>query len=192
MSPSLNWLADGYGGKRAFLRYLASRAEAALGRHAALSETALSRVERLIFVCKGNICRSPFAEHAARATGIRASSAGLDADPGHPAAPRAVEAARKRGIELRAHRSRSLLELAVGPADLLVVFEPEHALRLRGLLPSQSQLTLLGVYARVPCAYLHDPYGLSERYFDNCFGRIEDALQGLRARLPAAAKVESG
>jgi protein-tyrosine phosphatase len=191
MSASLAWLADGYGGKRAFLRYLAARAEAALGRHAALPDTVLSRAERLVFVCKGNICRSPFAEQLARAAGVRAGSAGLDADPGRPAAPRAVEAARKRGVELSAHRSRALQDIQLGPADIVVAFEPEHAARLRGMLRPHAALTLLGLYASVPCAYLHDPYGLSERYFDNCFGRIEDALRGLQARLSAASKAES-
>jgi protein-tyrosine phosphatase len=187
---SPGWLADGYGGKRAFVKYLASRAEATLGRHAALRGVDLADVNRLVFVCKGNICRSPFAEERARAWGIRAGSAGLDADPGRPAAPRAVEAARRRGIDLAAHRSRTLDEVDLRPTDLVVAFEPDHALRLRAMLPADRRLTLLGLYASRPCAYLHDPYGLSERYFDSCFGRIQDALRDLQARLSAAARLD--
>ena len=191
MSASLNWLADGYGGKRAFLKYLAARAETALGRHASLPGNVLSRAERVVFVCKGNICRSPFAEHLARAWGIRAGSAGLDADAGRPADPRALEAARRHGIDLGAHRSRALRQLELGPADVVVAFEPDHAVRLRSVLPAPGRVTLLGLYASVPCAYLHDPYGLSEQYFASCFRRIEDALRGLQARLPMAARVQS-
>lgn len=176
------WLADGYGGKRAFLRYLASRAETALGRHAAWLAD-LSGVSRLVFVCKGNICRSPFAEHAARARGLRATSAGLDADSGRPAERRAIEAASARGIDLAQHRSRAVKELSLQDADLLLAFEPDHAMQLRALTGDGARIALLGLYAAAPCPYLHDPYGLSVRYFDNCFERIEDGLRGLQGRL---------
>lgn len=184
MMLSSTWMADGYGGKRAYLRYLASRAEAALGTHAAFFGADLSRVNRLLFVCKGNRCRSPFAEYLARERfRIAASSGGLDADPGHPADRRALEVAWRRGIDLAPHRSRLFTPAEALGGDLVIAFEPAHALYLRDFVPRATQVTLLGLFASRPCAYLHDPYGLSERYFENCFVRIENALRGLEARL---------
>lgn len=187
MMLSGTWIADGYGGKRAFFRYLASRAEAALGTHDAFFRADLSKVNRLLFVCKGNLCRSPFAEHLARERfGLAAASAGLDAAPGHPADRRALEVARRCGIHLASHRSRLFAPADVLGEDLVVAFEPAHAQYLRDFLPSAAQVTLLGLFASRPCAYLHDPYGLSERYFERCFARIENGLQGLQARLAGA------
>ena len=55
-------------------------------------------VRRLVFVCKGNICRSPFAEAVARAAGADAVSYGLDARDGLPANPSAIRTARKFGL----------------------------------------------------------------------------------------------
>lgn len=184
MMLSHTWMADGYGGKRAYLRYLASRAEAVLGMYNALFPADFSRVRRLFFVCKGNRCRSPFAEYLARGRfRIAASSAGLDADPGHPADRRALEIAWRRGVDLAPHRSRLFIPAEALGDDLVIAFEPDHALYVRDFVPRVTQVTLLGLFGSRPCAYLHDPYGLSERYFESCFARIEDALHGLRGCL---------
>jgi protein-tyrosine phosphatase len=184
MKSSPAWLEERYGGKRGFLRYLASRTLATLGAHRALEQVDFSKVTRLVFVCKGNVCRSPFAEYLACSLGISASSAGLEAEPGRPAYPRAVEVATRRGIDLRRHRSRRLDELRLEQTDLVVAFEAEHAARLRQFFgtPTSPQLTVIGLFASSPYGYLHDPYGLSETYFETCFSRIEDALRGLCVR----------
>jgi protein-tyrosine phosphatase len=191
MTFSPAWLNDTYGGQRAFLRYLASRARATFVGHRDLERVDFSKVTRLVFVCKGNICRSPFAEYLARSFGISATSAGLEAQPGHPAYPRALEVASRRGVDLGQHRSRRFDEMNIRKTDLVVAFEADHEVRLRqGCGPgSEFQLTLIGLFASAQYGYLHDPYGLSERYFETCFSRIEDALRGLRARLDDVSRI---
>ena len=182
------WLVTGYGGKRAFLRHVAFRAEAAIGRYDALTNIDFPRVERLVFVCKGNLCRSPFAEYSARREGFSAISAGLDAAEAQPADPAAVNAARRRGIDLEGHRSRRFDPELLQPSDLVIAFEPAQAAHLgRSRLGSATwQVGLLGLFASTPFPYLHDPYGLSAEYFDRCFSRIEDALLRFKARQRAS------
>src|SRR5262245_52514417 len=58
------------------------------------------RVERLIFICKGNICRSPYAEARARGLGLTVASFGLEATPGQPPDATACRLARRRGVPL--------------------------------------------------------------------------------------------
>jgi Low molecular weight phosphotyrosine protein phosphatase len=59
--------------------------------------------ERVVFVCTGNICRSPYAEAAARAHGINAVSCGTHTRTGLPADPVAIREAALRGRDMTAH-----------------------------------------------------------------------------------------
>src|SRR5688500_13430181 len=103
-------------------------------RRRARARLAAAMPTRIVFVCTGNICRSPYAEAAARAR--RASerldigSAGL-IGPDRPSPPDAIEAARARGLSLDLHRSRLLDRDTAGRADLLVVMDEGHAQALR-------------------------------------------------------------
>ena len=74
---------------------------------------------RLLFVCTGNICRSPFAAAVARREGLDASSAGTDVVLGH-ATDDAIAVADEFGIDLRSHRSRQLTDELCDGADLVV------------------------------------------------------------------------
>src|SRR5262249_44708334 len=68
---------------------------------------ALRRAQTILFVCKGNRCRSPFAEAYARGvlgSERRVLSAGYDPKQGRPCPKHAVAAAREVGVDLTAHR----------------------------------------------------------------------------------------
>jgi len=73
---------------------------------------------KIVFVCTGNICRSPMAEHLFRyrlkEAGVEeppaVTSAGVAAVPGRPASPPAVQVLREAGIDtLEAHRARAVI-----------------------------------------------------------------------------------
>jgi protein-tyrosine-phosphatase len=86
------------------------------------------RPARVLVVCYGNICRSPFAAAVlSRALsgmpgGARVESAGLFA-PGRPAPHHALTVAARRGLDLSPHRSRVLTEDLARSADLIVVMD---------------------------------------------------------------------
>ncbi|HYV84809.1 MAG TPA: glycosyltransferase [Patescibacteria group bacterium] len=81
----------------------------------------------VLYVCRGNIIRSPMAEALLRSAlasagsnGAIAASAGLYARRGQPADPRAIRAARSFGLSLEEHRARLVTERMVAEADLIV------------------------------------------------------------------------
>jgi protein-tyrosine phosphatase len=87
----------------------------------------------VLFVCTGNICRSPTAEALARrelerypGVPIRVSSAGSHALEGNPAASRTVLAASTRGASLERHFARELTRRRVRAADLVLCMAAEH------------------------------------------------------------------
>jgi protein-tyrosine-phosphatase/predicted ATP-grasp superfamily ATP-dependent carboligase len=81
----------------------------------------------VVFVCLGNICRSPFAAAALRAQpamhSVRIGSAGTLPRPGRPTPPLGVQAAAAHGIDLTAHRSVWLSRAMAETARVLVVFD---------------------------------------------------------------------
>ena len=82
---------------------------------------------RVLFVCDGNICRSPLAEaylrHRAAERGLGhvvVESAGLLGIKGAPAAPYSIEVGREAGLDLTRHRSRGVTAADMRTADLVV------------------------------------------------------------------------
>src|SRR3989442_12759849 len=88
----------------------------------------------ILFVCHGNICRSPLAaallRRALSQKKVGVASAGF-MGPGRPAPPEAVAAAAHYGVDLSAHRSQLLTADRARGADLIVVMDPSQR---RGLL----------------------------------------------------------
>jgi low molecular weight protein-tyrosine phosphatase len=87
----------------------------------------------VLFVCTGNICRSPTAEALARrelgrypGVPIQVASAGSHALEGNPAASRSLLAAASRGASLERHFARELTRRRVRAADLVLCMAAEH------------------------------------------------------------------
>lgn len=127
----------------------------------------------VVFVCTGNICRSPMAEamarHLERRHGDRVafSSAGTHAVVGNAATPQAVAAVGELGIALRWHRARQLTPEVVAGADLLVALHPQHVEHIRRSFPD-ARVELL---AAVP-----DPYGMDDATYRAVRDQIAEAL----------------
>lgn len=171
------FIAKRYGRKMGLVRHLSNLARYHLGSFSSLEKVNWGRVTRLVFVCYGNICRSPYAEARAQVMGLPASSFGLNAGGEACADPNAVRAARARGLDLTAHRTRPSEQFSLASGDLLAVMESRQARVLSSwTLPSRVQLTLLGLWCIPPRPHIEDPFGLTEDYFETCFEVIDNAL----------------
>lgn len=143
-------------------------------------------LNRLLVLCHGNICRSPFAAVllATRVPTREVQSAGLGAGDGNPADPTAVLCAGRLGVSLAAHRSRRADAAMLAWADLILVMQGAHAASIRRDWPQfASRVRLLGDYLPDPPYLLADPWGEPEPVFDRVFARIVTAADNLAERL---------
>ena len=151
----------------------ASRAGSLASRRAPSFPNAVP-VKKLLFVCTGNICRSPMAEamwrHLTRGRPeFAALSAGVSAAPGQRASAHALDVLREHGIDAMAHRSQPVTPSLVREADVIVAMTSSHAEALAYLFPdSTPKVFLLREFD--PSADEHDldvpdPIGLSRETF---------------------------
>lgn len=178
-----------YGGKRAWLRTHAYRLMDGLCLlPPGLAKCRLLEFKRLVFACQGNICRSPYGEARARQLGISSASFGLQADNGKEANLSAVSVARRRGLILDFHRATHLSKFPFEAGDLILAFEPRQLAELTApnVVPEFVAVDLLGRWCSPAFPYLHDPYGLSNAYFNACFDRIDQALARLAPLVPSS------
>ena len=147
----------------------------------------------ILFVCLGNICRSPLAEGALRAEAARmgldliVDSAGTgDWHAGEPPDERAIAVARSNGVDISALRARQ-----VRPADfrrftLIVALDHENLSNLRKLAPADAtaELSLLldHVEGRAGQA-VTDPWFGDEAGFDVTWAEVTAAARTLADRL---------
>jgi protein-tyrosine-phosphatase len=143
---------------------------------------------RLLFVCTGNICRSPMAEGLMKALlfpvsnhHIMVCSAGTHAEDGLPAEPGAVRAAREHGADIGGHRSRAIDGSLIADADLILVMERQQARFIRSMAHvTPDALRLLGEFAGGAGApEIPDPYGGSFAVYRHCAEMIRGCLDGV-------------
>lgn len=134
----------------------------------------MNRSPRYLFVCSGNICRSPMAEVVARGlleeAGVRAevSSAGTLGIEGHPASDLATRVVAEIGYDLESHRSRGVTRELLGASDTIFVMAPEHEFEIAGLDGSvESKIERLWEYCDPPgrLTYMFDPVGCGIEVF---------------------------
>lgn len=147
------------------------------------------QISNILFVCIGNICRSPFAEglftklvRQKEHQGFDAKSAGLLALPGNSATFLAQKVAADQGVDLAEHRAKPLSQKLVNWADLILVMENSHKVELVARFPEAADKTfLMRRFARFGSRNrgIADPYGLEYDAYRFCYLDIEDAVSGL-------------
>lgn len=158
---------------------------------------------RVLFVCTGNICRSPTAEgvfrHLVRQAGlqhaIEAASAGThDYHVGHCPDHRALAAASRRGYDLSLQRARHLADWDFVDFDHLLAMDREHLsiLRRRSPLACREKISLFLDHApHLTHREVPDPYYGRAEDFELVLDLVEAASRGLlnhiAPRLAAAA-----
>ena len=132
----------------------------------------------VLFVCSGNICRSPYAEVAARRildpARFDVSSAGTIATPGLMATETMREVGAERGLDLADHRARHLTE--VPAPDWVFGMETHHLVSSRSAFPDlpACRIQLLDAPRNVP-----DPYGRDRIAYETSADQIDAALERL-------------
>jgi protein-tyrosine phosphatase len=170
-------IKDRYAGKRALIAHLKSLAILKFGGLWRYQRTDWSGVERLVFICKGNICRSPYAHARAAAAGFPSVSCGLSAQPGLPANPKAILMGAERNISLVDHRTTAFSAYIPNCGDLLICMEPWQAAVVDAALTGRNiQVTLLGLWAKPRRPILPDPYSLGDGYWRTCLSIMDDAV----------------
>jgi protein-tyrosine phosphatase len=173
-----SWIGDRFGSRRGLARFLRHQLGwwLRLGR---LPAAQLEGVTRLVFVCRGNICRSAMAEAVARTLDFPACSFGTRTHLGKPANPGMVEAAARLGYDLSGHRTTPLEQYDESAGDLVLVFEPGHLDELQSGVGREWQVELLGAWAQPRRAYIHDPFDGTAQYYARVARLIEVAVVNL-------------
>ena len=140
-------------------------------------------IDRLVFVCKGNICRSAYAEAVAKSLGIKAISCGISTKNDLPANSDAIKAASERGIDLSRHKTTPVMYVILRKTDLIVAMEPWQADSLTKNLKRKHHVTLLGLWLSPLRPHVQDPYGFTATYFDNCFNYIENSVNEIAKKI---------
>lgn len=178
--------APNYGTWRGAVRLALAHGELLTGLSGAVPPDP-AKVQRLVFVCHGNICRSAYADVRARRAGMNVASFGLSTSSGKPAWPAVSQIAATRGVDLSAHRTTRIEDYVPLPGDYLLGMETRH-LRKLAAHPLTAGLPrgLLGAYGDPKVPHLHDPYKLDPAYMEVCLTRIERGVEGLVRRYPGA------
>lgn len=179
-------------------RYLRDKSDSLL--HSRRRRAALERLRRLhprsvLFICHGNICRSPFAAALFRsllppdfASRITDGSRGFVGAAGRSAAPAALMAAARRGVDLAAHRSAPITHEALHSSDLIVVVSDQQVRALHSRVRSDTELLVLGDLDPLPITQrtIADPWNREAAEFDACFDRIDRCVRQLVQTLSSA------
>jgi protein-tyrosine-phosphatase len=147
------------------------------------------QISNVLFVCIGNICRSPFAQglftkliRQGGYKGFHVESAGLLALPGNSATFLAQKVAVDHGVDLTGHKAKRLSRKLVDWAELILVMEKAHRDELVADFPEATDKTfLMRRFARFGSRNrgIADPYGLQYDAYRFCYLDIEDAVSGL-------------
>ena len=142
-------------------------------------------MKTILFVCTGNVCRSPMAEglfrHATQGrTDYRVMSAGVGAMEGQPPSPHAAHALKELGVDILQQRSRMLTSDLVEQADYIFGMTHSHVDQINLLFPHASEKTfLLREFDETLDEFekdITDPIGGSYETYAYCRDQIEQGI----------------
>lgn len=177
------YVKNRFGSKRGLIRTVITECKRRVGAYSEYEQIELNKVKRLIFICSGNICRSPLGEAVAKSHGVVAESFGLDTRGGDHADPRVIKYAAEKNIDLSQHRTRYIENYKPLDGDLLIGMEPIHVAKIQALYGNQVPVTLAGLWLNNPVAYLHDPFNTCPDFFNLCSSLVERSAEVLAAKI---------
>ncbi|RUU27230.1 MAG: low molecular weight phosphotyrosine protein phosphatase [Mesorhizobium sp.] len=153
-------------------------------------------IKSILFVCLGNICRSPLAEGVLRAVlaergldrDILLDSAGTsDWEAGSAPDPRSVSIAERHGIDISTQRARKLTPDDFSRFDLILAMDRSNLRDLKALVPAamRDRVHLFLEFAQGRLSDVPDPYREGPEAFASVYRMIREASEALATRLEA-------
>ena len=140
----------------------------------------------VLFVCLGNICRSPFAARFAereaerRGVSLTATSSGFIQRRGRPTPAPGVSVAAEHGVDLTKHRSTVLDESALSAADVTFVMDARNYHDLTRAYPDSEPFFLWPLATKKSHAFeVSDPDQQGRAAFERAYADIADAIRVL-------------
>ena len=141
----------------------------------------------MMFICYGNIMRSPMAAALVRQMlprelrdNSQVVSAGLHANPDHEADPRSLRIAPEFGIRLERHRSTLLTRQMVAEADAVFAMDRSNQVEFLALYPeAKEKLFMLGAYAEPKLSEIADPFMGNEEDLRRCYRTLQVCICNL-------------
>lgn len=142
----------------------------------------------ILFICIGNICRSPMAEGLLKHAqpDLAVLSAGIDALVGGPADPLSVALLREHGIDISEHRARSLASWMANEADVILTMDAGQKRFIENKYP-ESKCKVFRLCEGWQCD-IPDPYRHGPDAFRHAFDLISQGVDELVIQLAHPGK----
>ena len=145
---------------------------------------------RILFVCLGNICRSPLAEgilrHVAGDIPVDVDSAGTGGwHIGNPPDRRSIAVALKHGIDIASERCRKVHPADFDAFDLIFAMDRSNLADLRAMapLPARHKLHLFLAYTKGTATDVPDPYYEGPEGFETVYSMLFEGCSSLAGTL---------
>jgi protein-tyrosine-phosphatase/predicted ATP-grasp superfamily ATP-dependent carboligase len=137
---------------------------------------------KIIFLCYGNICRSPLAAALAedKLSGVAIDSAGFHEQTGRSCPQKILRIGTAFRIDLSSHRSARVTRNQLANADLVIAMDLENLSRLRQEFPEMAnRTTLLGLFGSPETLAIADPYLADEVASNRICEQVREGVEGL-------------
>jgi protein-tyrosine-phosphatase/predicted ATP-grasp superfamily ATP-dependent carboligase len=143
--------------------------------------SAVKNSHSILFICYGNICRSPFAEAYLRKivpSGIQIRSCGYYTVADRVCPAEAVFAAKKYGVDLSDHRSRVINDEMIQQSDVIFVFDEKNFQEITRKYPQiMDKIWFLSQATQESPVAILDPYSHDLVIFEEVYGKIADNIK---------------